>query len=234
MADIVSNLDLHLKMNDDVLDSTSNGYHGTLVGFAGTEFTAGKFGKALQFEDTINHYVDGTTDLAYTTEDITIAYWMNLTAAGGNAYQWHFAKIDVAAPSEGYGCLWRPAANYWLYFYAGNGVFLETSRSSSSLAALVDGLYHHIAWVKTGTTMALYVDGAVQTLNTYVTHATIVNKAANWLVGVNVAGGTQRCKHPMDDLRVYSRALALADITRLQRPYPKGGNNLSLNLGLKL
>ena len=81
--------------------------------------------------------------------------------------------------------------------------------------AINDDTWHHVAATFDGTTLKMYVDGALDnsTTKTYNTQGQD-NKVArtNWNGG---GGGAQTLRGKMDDLRFYDRALTAAEVTTI-------------------
>jgi hypothetical protein len=72
-----------------------------------------------------------------------------------------------------------------------------------STATLGDGLWHHVAFAKTGETLSLYVDGALDSTTADVTTTTTANAASLLLLGLDSAGG-RAFAGEMDEFRIWN------------------------------
>ena len=137
----------------------------------------------------------------FGTADFTIELWAKRNVLGG-AQRHLFSKC--------HSTLWQSGCKEF-YFNANNqltfGSFATGDTFSSTIA---DTNWHHVAVTFTGQHHALriYVDGA---LVTTATKALEVDNAAH-VVTLGNLGGTNTFSGVLDEVRIYSRALTLAEI----------------------
>ena len=192
-------------------DTSGNGNGGTLVN-GPTWVTAGKYGRAIQF-DGANDFVrvpdSSSLDLGSTG---TIEAWVKLDVLG----RWHSVLAKGAAnfdPSHNYALEVEPG-NRWICIL-GNGSSRILLRSSSGPSA---NQFHHVACTWDGTTARLYVDG-VQAASS----AQVLTPAANTApLSIGQFGGdADRLDGVVDEVRIYRRALSQAEIQNdMSTPIP--------------
>jgi hypothetical protein len=192
-------------------DSTGNGNAGTLVN--GPTWTAGRINQALSF-DGVNDYVTIPDSPALDAFPFTIAVWMKTSTTSGvrgivNKY--------VASSSNGYNvfmnggnlCAWyyRDGSNY---VYDGGGCTLST-------AGLNDNRWHLVVYAVDAAGGRLYVDAVLKASLGW----TGVSGAPTTTQPVHIAhypgafGGAEYLPGALDDVRIYNRALSVAEISAL-------------------
>jgi hypothetical protein len=189
-------------------DASGNGHIGTLTG--ATRSPSGRFGGALSF-DGINDWVTvpdaNALDL---TTGITMSAWVN-PAAVGSAYRTVLMKeqpgglIYTLYAGDGTG---RPSAH----------VFTTSEQRTSGPANTPLNTWTHLASTWDGATLRLFVNGTQVS-----THA--VPGTLRTSTGVLRIGGTsvwpEWFSGRIDEVRLYSRALSVAEIQGdMTRPVP--------------
>jgi len=102
----------------------------------------------------------------------------------------------------------------------GLGVFFNSTsamRVTDTSADVITGSLQHLAAVWNGTTAALYVDGVPVATSVVGTAGSVSSLAPTGplRIGANVATGGNYFSGQIDDFRIYSRALTLAEIRLL-------------------
>jgi hypothetical protein len=179
--------------------------------------TQGRYGNAISF-DGVNDFVQApdSASLDLTTTG-TIEAWVRLNAVG----LWHglIAKGNANTDS---------AHNYALEVtnvnrarcILGNGGSFQVLDSVLTLAA---GTFRHLACTWNGTTLALYVDGALNA-----SAAQTVTPAGNTapLFLGQFGGNSDRLNGTVDEIRIYDRALSVAEVQAdMNTPIATGPNN---------
>ena len=189
-----------------VADSSGNGHNGTL---AGPSSTTGKSGQALQF-DGIDDYVDvGSFDI--WEGSLTLSAWIKaddfgihdariISKSTGTAEQDHYWMLSTIK-NNGNKLRFRLKANGQTTTLIGN----------TNLPA---GEWLHVAATYDGANMRLYVngleDGSVAKAGTIST-----DSAVGVRIGDNPASGQRNFKGTIDDMRIYSSALSVAELNAL-------------------
>jgi hypothetical protein len=129
------------------------GSNGALFGDAG--FGAGLCGEAFAF-DGVNQYATfGATAGNFGTSDFTIDFWLSTTSTGQEAL------IDK-----------RQACNHGSFFdvHSNSGFInfeVDQDASATNYGVIVatanvnDGNWHHVTCVRQGTSLSIYIDGAL-------------------------------------------------------------------------
>ncbi|MGZ8697203.1 MAG: LamG-like jellyroll fold domain-containing protein, partial [Gaiellaceae bacterium] len=184
-------------------DSTPNGNGGTLVNGAAWAFGGGKYGNAINFDGTNDHVrvadsfsldsgLTGTTE-AWVKVD-RLGRWHGVLAKGSaNNNQTHNYALELNN------------ANRWVCIL-GSGV---TAIVLGSTSAPVTNRFYHVACTWDATTVRLYIDGA---LNASVAQSFIPAANSSPLYVGQFGGNADRLDGIIDEIRIYSRALAQAEI----------------------
>lgn len=206
-------LRLHMeKITDGTTahDSSGLGNHGVCAGAAcPTVEDNGKFGKALHF-DGVDDTLILANNLDFAQGNYTIVAWFKTDAA---TVQTLFKATSGGDP----GVLLQLDSDGILHYLhrfptgASGGAELGS-------AAYNDNAWHHLAAVRSGNTLLLYVDG-VQMGSTSATSA--ADAALNVILGQNFNG-------LLDEVQVYRRDLDAWDIRGLAQPQFAGVSQMEL------
>jgi alpha-mannosidase len=190
-------------------DVSGNGNGGTLVNGAAWT-TAGKFGGAINFDGVDDHVRVADSSSLDLGSKGTIEAWVRLDRV--NRWASVVAKGNTNTdPSHNYA-LELANSGRWLCVL-GNGVSAIALRSSS---APQTNRYYHVACVWNGSTVQLYVDGALNA--TAAQSLTPAVNAGPLYIG-QFGGNADRLDGIVDEVRVYNRALTQAEIqSDLNRP----------------
>ena len=203
---VVTNLVTAYGMNEGsgttLADASGTGHTGTLVN--GPAWVAGQatYGQALSF-DGVNDAVSVANPASYNfgTADFTIELWAKRNVLGG-AQRHLFSKCDST--------LWQSGCKEF-YFNPSNQLTFGSFATGDTLSSTIaDTNWHHIAVTFTDSTntLKIYVDGA---LVTTATKALEADNAAH-VVTVGNLQGSNTFSGVLDEVRIYSRALTLAEI----------------------
>lgn len=209
-SDITSNLKCRLALDEGtgttVADFGSEGVNATLNGAARV---AGRIGAgAVSFSNSA-HNVDRASPVSGITDQLTIAAWINCTAAGS------YPVFVSNAPSSG-------LKGFELGLDASNGkprfiVWLASSSAVvvSSGSSLVSAGWKHVVAVYNGVDLRVYVDGALSCTPVAQTGNIDFTGAVSLRVGNRAGSTAQPFTGSIDELRVYNRALSAADVADL-------------------
>jgi choice-of-anchor C domain-containing protein len=180
-------------------------------------FTNGKVGQAFDFNGTDSQISFGNTVGNFGTDDFSVEFWIKTTATAhesviekwprcGYASMWEI-RIGGPSPFSGPGRLEAVTESDT----AGNDV-----NAISSGRAINDGSFHHVAFVRRGTTLAFYIDGVLD-VATNILSGTVsrINNTADLTVGRSVCtgiDGTSPFNGQMDEISIYNRALTESEI----------------------
>ncbi|CAN7166435.1 alginate lyase family protein [Pseudoduganella sp. LjRoot289] len=187
-------------------DASGNGRHAALLN--GPLWTAGQRGNALAL-DGVDDYVALPAGVAAELSDFTIAAWVNWN--GGRNWERIF---DFGSGTSHYMYLTpRSSSGGMRFAIATNGGVGEQSLATSS--ALPAGQWVHVAVTLSGATGTLYINGAVASTNTAMTHAPrrMGSTSQNWIGRSQYADPYFKGK--VDDFRIYHGAMSAAEIGAL-------------------
>ncbi|MBI5138945.1 MAG: LamG domain-containing protein [Candidatus Vogelbacteria bacterium] len=211
------------------LDKSASGNVGTLTG---TRSIAGKIAQARSFNGTSDYISVGTANL-WSGGVGTVSAWvkMNSGAIGNNNYI--VAKGDdhpSTGVSWGMDIIPRSATTASLAFLYGSQAW-ATVGNNSPYIPFTTNVWHHVVMVaNSNNTQQIYLDGVLQTCDETSCTKTVITPGASLEFNI---GKTSRAapneyftNGSIDDVRVYSRALSAAEITRL---YQAGSASLRTN-----
>ena len=241
----IPGLILHYFLNKDVIDSSGNGNHGSIVGLinfanSGIENNSAEFNK--------NQYINAGTlgNFGSLVGNSSVSFWINTTDKTSLS-----RVIGIINPViSGLTTVLTIQTNSRLkssnsncdtnYFIPGSTAFymsdLDVATNHYNRFAryittdLYDGGWHHVVWniVDSKTkNMEIYVDGVPQTLNI---GPTICNQLAtnfhDWKIGLFIGAGNNRgagvdgkFKGQLDEIMIFNRSLSNTEIQALYNSY---------------
>jgi hypothetical protein len=180
-------------------DASGNNFTGTISG--ATRTTAGKNGGALSF-DGVNDWVTVPDAAALDVTRVTLMAWVRPSALG----DWKTAILKEHNGGLAYAlyaedAVDRPAA------YVNFGA---QDRAAAGTTKLAVNTWAHIAMTYDGAALRIYQNGAlVRTVNMT---GNIINGAGPLRIGGNASWANEFFAGTIDDVRVYNRALSLAEV----------------------
>jgi hypothetical protein len=200
-------------------DSSGNSRHATLVtgtgGTAGYSFGTGKLNDALRLvKASQGHATIASTGLGAATE-MTIAGWVYLNSSVEWQRVWDFGNNTThymfLSPKSS-------VTKFMRFAITTSGLASEEGLDGTSELAI--GAWKHVAVVIGLGNGTLYVDGQPMAIKTGMTlrPSDLGNTTNNYLGRSQFADATERDPYldgNLDDFRVYSRALTLAEISIL-------------------
>lgn len=209
MPDITSDLELLLEFDEvtgtTAADASGNGNHGTLTSLTfDSDGVTGQLNGGLS-KNGGGKYVD-CGSLGLTDADQTIAGWVTTTASAGFIYM--LASLDGVD------------GGLTLGFYPGLNALVtwinNTQQTYTVQPTLTNGSWHHVAVVydQSAGELEYYFNGSLVFTDTTVTGTWSEGGVATTLFG----SSGQACS--LDDVRVYSRALAADDVAALYNLSP--------------
>jgi len=150
-------LKLYYRLENNVLDSSPNGYDGTLVG--GPSYTTGKFGNTVQFtsDSTYITVPSGAkiSDLAYST----VLFWYYQSGSPTSLYHTAYSEKNAVVSGAGMFVLVNGSGG----LQGKMGVFFrDTTPTSINLTGNIvmsQGVWHLVAMTVNNNVVRGYVDG---------------------------------------------------------------------------
>lgn len=215
------------QAESNALDSVGTN-NGTVSG--GVTYSVGEVGRSFVFDGT-GAVAFGPNAGRFGTGDFSVEFWMNTTAPVAEDYQ--MALIEKRPDCSYYQSLWGlriggPGTAGHIRFEVSsdnvdNGEMVIGSKTVNN------GQWHHIVATRTGGTMSLYVDGALDTRTTVAGVANIDN-TTDLMAGAAVCDGidgTVPYTGKLDEISLYNRVLSDAEILAIYSAgaYGKCGSN---------
>jgi hypothetical protein len=188
------------KLDGNALDSSGNGYHGT---WTGTEaYVTGKYGQAGSYDGSSGVSTPGETIIP--AGSVTVAAWAKLDR---HIDFQAIAGAGILSKGNGIGLL--GAASSWTAQNREGTVLHEASTNHSSTTA-----WTHLATVRNGTDLRLYVNGV---LSAVTASANVAAADARFAIGERYRSMliAFRLDGLVDDVRIYDRALSQDNIQRI-------------------
>jgi hypothetical protein len=176
----------------------------------GATYTAGKVGQGFSF-DGVSGYVDFGTGVGnFGTSDFTAEFWIKTTSA----------RIEYLLGKRP-GC---GHASFWDIRLDANGV-LEANVDQDTLGnnyvdvisahAVNNGAFHHVAMVRQGASLSLYVDGVLDG-SSVGTGVAAISNSGSVTAGKDGCSGFNPSLHyftgVLDEIALYTRALSAIEI----------------------
>lgn len=186
------------NLTDDpiLMDKTGNGNNGTFINFNGRGLTFDGNNDRLQFPS------NSTIDFP-ANQDFTIEFWVNIPV-GSSTYGVILEKLN---PGFGYPYAIRyQGASKKLVFLRWDAVNNPTVFTNSTFD---DGQWHHVAFIKDGGTLRIFVDGQEDAT----TSDTVTGQVTgNGVVYFGSRGTGEYMKGSFDELRFWNTARTPAQI----------------------
>jgi glucose/arabinose dehydrogenase len=193
-------------------DASGNANTGTMIGGV-TRITTGKFGNAMRFDGSSGavRIADSPTWKVSGLTGYTISMWVKVNSAVGD-YKSAIGKGGWPAED----LLINKTGNTWQFRIRTNALTCGGTTAPVSYLATVDNTYHHIALVMDSTkgNCQFYSDGVVIGTDEYVSGTTVfaTGTGKNDLYIGGLDGGRQFLNADIDEVRLYTRALSLAEL----------------------
>ncbi len=176
--------------------------------------TGGKFKGALSF-DGVDDYVDcGNGAVFNLSQQVTLAAWINTQDGGTSVHHEWVCKGDHTYAIKYNGL------NQVETFICDpdSGWITATYNAGSSF----NNAWHHVAGTYDGSSLKLYVDGALQATTPHVGH--IETTTHNLYIGANSEMAGRNSHSLLDDVRIYGCALTAAEVGLLAGKPPAEPN----------
>jgi hypothetical protein len=198
-------------LDGDARDASGGGHDGAVFGAVAAANRFCQSGRALHFDGADQRMVVAASPMFEVTSNLTLCAWVKRDAVG------HFDPIigkDAGQPGGSSHFEFRiegsssgapdcPA----LFFYAG------AWRGGAASVRVADTNWHHLAVIYDGQRIAFYIDGAEAGQVIETTPMRPGNEPIQ--IAEAQAANFSRLKGTLDDVRLYSRVLTLAEIQAL-------------------
>ncbi len=194
----------HWPLDGNGDDASSYGHHGIFAN--GGTIVPGLFGSAVDFDGEETGVRVASTPVLGLLDEVSISAWVLAQPEDTGSFMSIVDKRD--GNLDGYD----------LFLTGDAKLFMRVNdQSHSGLTVLADGQWHHVMGVYDGSTIALWVDGALETTKTV--GAESVDTTATLRIGEHWAVGQGYYFNGLiDEVRVYERALGPADAALLSAP----------------
>lgn len=219
---LLTNLSCYYK-----LDGDANATVGTNNG-TGTNVTypAGLINQGASFVGTGNISVADSTDFTFGSADFSVSIWVKFALP--NVRYIFVGQINsTGVTASGSFTIQRMADNT----IVGNAMTGSTSNLATSTVTITDSNWHHIVFLRDGTTTRIYIDTVASGTANVSTNS--INDSSE-IIGLGQGGNNTafRLNGMVDEFGVWKRKLTTTEITQLYNsgnglPYPfsTGGNS---------
>jgi concanavalin A-like lectin/glucanase superfamily protein len=217
MSDITSNLIHSFHFENNLTDEGTGAQNGTLINSGG--FTTGHAGSALNLSGTNAKASFPNSSLVDSLGGFTWAGWVKLVTPSNYSMIWSHRnnsdsfRIEVGCGGPGIGS--STSGDLAIAICNGTNVLAYTTTHF-----LADGLEHHVVISFNAGTISLYVDGVYTTLGTTGSFpsTTPALSSFGYYVGAR-SDNSLPFTGNIDELRIYQRALSVADAFALYTQY---------------
>ncbi len=208
-----NNQDMNWKTGT-VNDVSGNANNGQLLGKFSTTTSPvpGKMGQGLRFDGVGNYVNLGTSATLIGAGTKTIAMWVNLVSTGAGEYLYtqydgsgtnSWGKSILVNSNGTIQAAWTSAGFSTPYYLSTNAILFNK--------------WSHVAFIFSGSTGTLYINGVSQGSQSIGTEDTNVDQlrlCGRWGATANT-GNAVMCKGSLDDVRIYNRALSASEVKQL-------------------
>ncbi|MCK5594039.1 MAG: hypothetical protein KAI18_02235, partial [Candidatus Aenigmarchaeota archaeon] len=196
--------------NTFVKDWSSYGNNGTCTGNTCSNYTTGKFGEGMLFDGTNDSLkIESLSSINFGTGDLTFSTWIKtldsnykvILKKANSAYPFEEYELSIMSSTQIRGCA----------VDCGTGAcgFGSSRNCLEGNINVVDGLWHHILYLRSSTSQNIYVDG--QLINSLTETAWDTDNSDYLYIGSHNSvnyffNGT------IDEVRIYNRALTPTEI----------------------
>ena len=184
---------------------------------SGVTYISGQVANAFQFDGSRGQIDFGPDAGNFGVNDFTMSFWVETSSTYENQDllekrpdcngDENFFSFSIGNPLTGLGLL--------SFVICGDDATNFSGLESS--IAINDGIFHHVALMRQGATLSLYLDGVLnESVNT--PGIANINNASDLLVGQSICnfyGGPQPFSGALDELAVFNRALSSSEIAAL-------------------
>lgn len=194
-------------------DQGANQLHATLSGDA--RFAASAHGQGLVLRQGGYASIPDSSAIDFgANQDFTVSAWVRPEATQSDTGHVDNALVEKWSASGGYPFVMRylnqtagtQAGKVQVARYDGSA-----ASSMTSAASIDDGRFHHVAFVKRGSELSLYIDGALDQTTTDQSTGATANDSALFLG--RRGGGTNTFDGALDDLRIYDVGLSASEVS---------------------
>lgn len=197
------------KLNGNVLDSTVNGNHGTIVG-SPTIVNDGPFGSCYLFNPDNNDRItiNNLSQFIYNTP-FTFSAWIKTSGLGTGQ-----TVNGIVSLTYGTRFCGNSAGNIYIHF---SSTSIGSYSITSSGININDNMWHHVCVTYDGDILKLYIDGVLN--NSSVTGIVQTNTHTNnGAIGLDVNDSSKyKFNGSISDVRIYDEALSLKEIKELSK-----------------
>lgn len=147
------------------------------------------------------------------TNDFSVFLWTRDDAASPATVQY---LSDNSGPTQTNRCSF--GSTFSATTSPGKLFFFHPDATFTGNTSVRDSGWHHVGLVRRGTVMELWLDGELDGSRDYGEGFTL-SQATDWRVGASAAENVNFLTGRLDDLRIYTNALAAADISALYDSY---------------
>lgn len=212
-GELMDGLQLHLEFEDNVLDSSPNGFHGQAGG--DLLYGTGVIGRAAEFDGIDDQVLFPTfEDALISLNDFTLAFWFNIPPG---------ELLSVLSKRE--ICALDPFID--IRSSVTGVMSLEVSSSTKNYfigTPDAPSAWHHVAFTHTGTDLQAFLDGRLVAMEATDESIDFSNSAILGLSNSPCVGadGTEMLVGLIDDLRIYNRVLTDLEIATLGGTFADG------------
>lgn len=138
-----------------------------------------------------------SADFTLSSGNWTVDFWVNRNSSGTGATRWLFGQLSAASGLPANNAIGGSftAANVLSFFVSSGG----TVHTLTGGTAITNTAWNHVAFVRNGGTVTLYLNGAVQT--SAAVSGSVPDIALDWQIGNRGDGSTNNYLGMIDEFR---------------------------------
>ena len=177
----------------------------------GATFAPGMVSKAFSFDGVDDYVSFGNTAGNFGTSDFTVDFWIKTTSTRKEGV---IGKRSVCGIPTFWDIRLFPPGH--LFIEVSDGTIPNLNQMLTT-KPVNDGVFHHVAVIRQGATLTVYLDGMFDNSRTVSTVASLVSNA-DLIAGKSrctSVDGTDSFTGLLDEVEIFDRALSASDIQRL-------------------
>jgi Ca2+-binding RTX toxin-like protein len=198
--------------------------HATLIDTEAEDWTDGAIGNSLSLDGGTERAVIKHTsalNVGANNSDFSVAFWFQLEAGPNGQWRSVIHKGNTGQ-ERGFSIWLHPDSNKIHYRISTSANWNEGGNSNTFLK---EKQWYHIAYVKSGNQLSLYLDGKKDS------GVTLLGTSLGNSGPITVGGIANNVDGAFDDLRIYNQALSAANISELASTWQPGGFDDTLKGG---
>ena len=191
--------------------------------FGGVTYGPGQDGNAFSF-DGVDDYIDLGTSSNFNFDDFTLSAWVNVNPADNTDDKRLISNDDYTSDTDSNREVYVLLTSSISTGAGGIPALIILKQDNPAFRDYVNAAdpltngWHHLAGVRSGNTLLMYVDGVLSSSKITTITETLSPESSLVISGISPTLPGQFFKGSADEIKIYNRALTAAEILKLVNP----------------